>query len=81
MNYFKNIFKSIHQLFWLRYTTDGKEYAKNYKQKRLEELKTNNVEEVWVSYKLPLLVFLFPVILPMAIFGDIIAIILQIVGL
>ena len=41
MNYFKNIFKSIHQLFWLRYTTDGKEYAKNYKQKRLEELKTN----------------------------------------
>ena len=48
---------------------------------QIEELKTNNVEEVWVSYKLPLLVFLFPVILPMAIFGDIIAIILQIVGL
>ena len=41
MNYFKNIFKSILQLFWLRFTTDGKEYAKNYKQKRLEELKTN----------------------------------------
>ena len=48
---------------------------------QIEELKTNNIEEVWVSYKLPLLVFLFPVILPMAIFGDIIAIILQIVGL
>ncbi len=48
---------------------------------QIEELKTNNVEQVWVSYKLPLLVFLFPVILPMAIFGDIIAIILQIVGL
>jgi len=48
---------------------------------QIEELKTNNVEEVWVSYKLPLLVFLFPVILPMAICGDIIAIILQIVGL
>ncbi|DAC57969.1 MAG TPA: hypothetical protein D7I03_06425 [Candidatus Poseidoniales archaeon] len=48
---------------------------------QIEELKTNNVEEVWVSYKLPLLVFLFPVILPMAIFGDIIAIILQIAGL
>jgi hypothetical protein len=48
---------------------------------QIEELKTNNIEEVWVSYKLPLLVFLFPVILPMAICGDIIAIILQIVGL
>lgn len=48
---------------------------------QIEELKSNNVEQVWVSYKLPLLVFLFPVILPMAIFGDIIAIILQIVGL
>ena len=48
---------------------------------QIEELKTNNVEEVWVSYKLPLLVFLFPVILPMAICGDIIAIILHIFGL
>ena len=48
---------------------------------QIEELKSNNVEQVWVSYKLPLLVFLFPVILPMAIFGDIITIILQIVGL
>ena len=48
---------------------------------QIEELKSNNVEQVWVSYKLPLLVFLFPVILPMAIFGDIIAIILQIAGL
>ena len=48
---------------------------------QVEELKSNNVEQVWVSYKLPLLVFLFPVILPMAIFGDIIVIILQIAGL
>ena len=48
---------------------------------QIEELKSNNVEQVWVSYKLPLLVFLFPVILPLAIFGDIIAIILQIAGL
>ena len=48
---------------------------------QIEELKSNNVDQVWVSYKLPLLVFLFPVILPMAIFGDIIVIILQIVGL
>ena len=38
MNYFKNIFKSIHQLFWLRYTTAGKEYAKKYKQERIKEL-------------------------------------------
>lgn len=48
---------------------------------QIEELKSNNVEQVWISYKLPLLVFLFPVILPMAIFGDIIVIILQIAGL
>ena len=48
---------------------------------QIEELKSNNVEQVWGSYKLPLLVFLFPVILPMAIFGDIIVIILQIAGL
>ena len=41
----------------------------------------NNVEKVWVSYKLPLLVFLFPVIIPMAIFGDITVIILEIIGL
>lgn len=38
MNYFKNIFKSIHQLFWLRYTKAGKEYAKKYKQERIKEL-------------------------------------------
>lgn len=38
MNYFKNIFKSVYQLFWLRYTKAGKEHAKNYKQKRLDEL-------------------------------------------
>ena len=48
---------------------------------QIEDLRSNDVTEVWVSYKLPLLVFLFPVILPMALFGDITAIILHIIGL
>ena len=38
---------------------------------QIEQLRLNDIEKVWVSYKLPLLVFLFPVIIPMAIFGDI----------
>ncbi len=38
MNYFKNIFSSIKIKFWLRYTKDGKEYAKKYKKIRQEEL-------------------------------------------
>ena len=49
--------------------------------KSINELKQHNVEHVWVSYKLPLLVFLFPAIIPMALLGDITAIILQIVGI
>ena len=48
---------------------------------QIQELRSNNVHDVWVSYKLPLLVFLFPVIVPMALFGDITVIILHIVGL
>ena len=48
---------------------------------QIEELRSNGIDEVWVSYKLPLLVFLFPVILPMALLGDITAIILSIAGL
>ncbi|DAC58803.1 MAG TPA: hypothetical protein HA354_03095 [Candidatus Poseidoniaceae archaeon] len=48
---------------------------------QIATLRHNNIEEVWVSYKLPLLVFLFPVIIPMAIFGDITVIILQVIGL
>ena len=48
---------------------------------KIAQLRLNNVEKVWVSYKLPLLVFLFPVIIPMAIFGDITVIILEIIGL
>ena len=49
--------------------------------KQIATLKNNNFDQVWVSYKLPLLVFLFPVIIPMAIFGDITVIILQTIGL
>jgi len=48
---------------------------------QIEELRSNGIHDVWVSYKLPLLVFLFPVILPMALLGDITAIILSIAGL
>ena len=49
--------------------------------KSINELKQHNVEDVWVSYKLPLLVFLFPVIIPMALLGDITALILHTVGI
>jgi hypothetical protein len=48
---------------------------------QIKELRSNGINEVWVSYKLPLLVFLFPVILPMALLGDITVIILSIAGL
>ena len=48
---------------------------------QIEELRSHDVEQVWVSYKLPLLVFLFPAILPMALLGDITTIILAVVGL
>ena len=38
MNYFKNILNSIYIKFWLKWTKDGKEYAKKYKDKRIKEL-------------------------------------------
>ena len=44
-------------------------------------LEQHGVDEVWISYKLPLLVFLFPVIIPMAIFGDPISFIMPLIGL
>ena len=44
-------------------------------------LEQHGVDEVWISYKLPLLVFLFPVIIPMAIFGDPISLIMPLIGL
>ena len=49
--------------------------------KSINELKQHDIEHVWVSYKLPLLVFLFPVIIPMALLGDITALILHTVGI
>jgi hypothetical protein len=47
----------------------------------LEELKQAGVELVWVSHKLPLLVFLYPAIVPMVLFGDPMAILLPILGI
>ena len=47
----------------------------------IEKLNEYGVEEVWVSYKLPLLVFLFPAIIPMAILGDPISFIMPLIGL
>jgi hypothetical protein len=49
--------------------------------KSINELKQHDIKCVWVSYKLPLLVFLFPAILPMALLGDITALILHTVGI
>ena len=37
---------------------------------RVERLKALGVEEVWVSFKMPLLVFLFPAVLPLVLIGD-----------
>lgn len=36
----------------------------------VERLKALGVEEVWVSFKMPLLVFLFPAVLPLVLIGD-----------
>lgn len=47
----------------------------------LSELEEANVEQVWVSQKLPLLVFLFPAIIPMMLLGDPMAIIMPILGI
>ncbi len=48
---------------------------------QIEQLRFHDINEVWVSYKLPLLVFLFPAILPMALLGDITPIVIDMVGL
>jgi hypothetical protein len=48
---------------------------------QIEHLRLHDINEVWVSYKLPLLVFLFPAILPMALLGDITPIVMNIIGL
>ena len=47
----------------------------------IKELENFNVEEVWISYKLPLLVFLFPAIIPLALLGDPISYIMPLIGL
>ena len=47
----------------------------------LSELEAAEVEQVWVSQKLPLLVFLFPAIIPMILLGDPMAILMPILGI
>ena len=47
----------------------------------IKELESFDVEEVWISYKLPLLVFLFPAIIPLALLGDPISYIMPLIGL
>ena len=47
----------------------------------IKELEDFDVEEVWISYKLPLLVFLFPAIIPLALLGDPISYIMPMIGL
>ena len=47
----------------------------------IKELENFDVEEVWISYKLPLLVFLFPAIIPLALLGDPITYIMPLIGL
>ena len=48
---------------------------------KLNELEQEGVHHVWVSQKLPLLVFLFPAILPLCLFGDPMAILMPAFGL
>ena len=48
---------------------------------QIEQLRLHDIDEVWVSYKLPLLVFLFPAILPMALLGDVTPMVMNIFGL
>ena len=47
----------------------------------IAKLKQHNVDRVWVSYKLPLLVFLFPAIIPMVLLGDVTTLLLQSLGI
>jgi len=59
-----------------RRTPTGEELDKSIK-----ELEGFDIEEVWISYKLPLLVFLFPAIIPLALLGDPISHIMPLIGL
>jgi hypothetical protein len=47
----------------------------------LNELKAAGVNQVWVSSKLPLLVFLFPAIAPLVLLGDPMALLMPMLGL
>ena len=47
----------------------------------LSELEAAGVRQVWVRQKLPLLVFLFPAILPMILLGDPMAILMPLLGI
>ena len=46
----------------------------------LERLSSLGVERVWVSHKMPLLVFLFPAVLPLVLLGDPTTLLMQWVG-
>ena len=46
----------------------------------LARLKSMGVEHVWVSHKMPLLVFLFPAVLPLVLFGDPTTLLMRFIG-
>ncbi len=46
----------------------------------LNQLKLLGVDKVWVSHKMPLLVFLFPAVLPLVMFGDPTTLLMQLFG-
>lgn len=50
-------------------------------QQQISALQELSVESVWVSYKLPLLVFLFPAIIPLVLIGDPMSLLLPLLGL
>ena len=49
-------------------------------EERLQSLKGHGVDRVWVSHKMPLLVFLFPAVLPLVLVGDPTTLLLQWIG-
>ena len=49
-------------------------------EERLQSLKGHGVDRVWVSHKMPLLVFLFPAVLPLVLIGDPTTLLLQWIG-
>jgi hypothetical protein len=48
---------------------------------KVAALQEIGIESVWVSYKLPLLVFLFPAIIPLVLIGDPMSFLLPMLGL